>query len=255
MRLIGVCEHLDEEHPHLHFYSVPCPGESFGVVHQGFAAKTEARKSGLRKVGKAFVDAMKTFQDEFQEKVGILWGLARFGSTKGRKTRAEWQANQAEAAVAASALKLQEIQRAGSKVIQIANAQAAQVIAKAQNQADEIVKVETQKIRNKGAEYFGKERRKLNEERVELREERRLFIENARKTHEHFLAASQQLRSSASYHELADMRELMEKAIRSNNAGKFQDAAAQLQAALGKDLAPTLRGPKVSVWKPSRSRP
>ena len=37
-RLKTVLEHIDEGHPHCHFYVVPLPGETFDTVHEGRAA-------------------------------------------------------------------------------------------------------------------------------------------------------------------------------------------------------------------------
>lgn len=105
-RLVAVVEHLDEEHPHLHFYAVPRPGEDFGAVHEGYAAKTAARTAGESGTGLAFVAAMKSFQDAFHDVVGRPWGLARVGPRRERLKRAEWQLRQAEALASAAAAKV-----------------------------------------------------------------------------------------------------------------------------------------------------
>lgn len=105
-RLKLVVEHLDESHPHIHFYCVPLHGigkdgkpwsEQFGTVHEGYGESRAVRREHISKVGKnatnekgkkytkgastgvAFVDAMKGFQDDFQEKVGKHFALARIG--------------------------------------------------------------------------------------------------------------------------------------------------------------------------------
>ena len=99
-RLLAVVEHLDEEHPHIHYYVVPKPGEHFGMVHPGFAAQDAERRrkvgpGEIRKPVSAYKGAMRKLQDEFFEKVAGLFGLARVGANTGRKSRAEWKLQRA----------------------------------------------------------------------------------------------------------------------------------------------------------------
>lgn len=88
-RLRSVVEHLDERHPHLHFYAVPRPGEDFGVVHEGYAASREARKTPENKIRTAFRDAMKGWQDWLHAAVGQPFGLERIGPARERRERDE----------------------------------------------------------------------------------------------------------------------------------------------------------------------
>lgn len=46
-RLKCVVEHIDEEHPHCHFFVVPLPGDKFETVHEGIAAKKAAMSEGV----------------------------------------------------------------------------------------------------------------------------------------------------------------------------------------------------------------
>lgn len=101
-RVRGVIEHLDEQHPHVHVYLVPRPGEEIGAVHAGQRAKTAARRAGDTHVSTAYKDAMSAFQDDFFAAVGWEHGLTRLGPKRQRVTRAEWLQQQAEAAVAAT---------------------------------------------------------------------------------------------------------------------------------------------------------
>lgn len=98
-RLRAVVEHLDETHPHLHFYLVPEPGSDFGTVHPGYAAKQEARKAGVKNTAIAYKAAMKKFQDDFHLDVGRPFGLARTGPKRLRETTAVWKIRQLEAKV------------------------------------------------------------------------------------------------------------------------------------------------------------
>jgi hypothetical protein len=91
-------EHLDELHPHVHFYLVPLDGEDFGVVHDGYAASREAR-GGENKVRTAFKDAMAGWQDWIQEKIGAPFGLARIGPRRRRLKGHEWKEEQQNRAI------------------------------------------------------------------------------------------------------------------------------------------------------------
>lgn len=90
-RLRLVLEHLDENHPHIHYYLVPKPGEDFGVVHDGYKASREARSQPGNKIRTAFNEAMKGWQDWLQEAVAKPFGLARIGPARARSTRKEWR--------------------------------------------------------------------------------------------------------------------------------------------------------------------
>lgn len=96
-RLRCIVEHLDEAHPHLHFYAVPLPGESFDCLHEGRQAAALAKATGALKGGQntAYRQAMQRFQDEFAQDVAELHGLARIGPGRSRLTRQEWKTLQA----------------------------------------------------------------------------------------------------------------------------------------------------------------
>lgn len=90
-RLRSVVEHLDEGHPHLHFYLVPEPGEDFGVVHDGYAASRIARSEPGNMIRSAFRGAMKKWQDWVHEAIASPFGLARIGPARARLDNAEWK--------------------------------------------------------------------------------------------------------------------------------------------------------------------
>lgn len=106
-RLQTVIEHADESHPHLHFYVVPLPGERFEVIHEGKAAAAESKASGELKgeQNKAYKAAMREFQDQFYNDVGIEHGFTRIGPGKRRLTREEWKLEQIQAEAAAAAIQ------------------------------------------------------------------------------------------------------------------------------------------------------
>ncbi|MNZ44689.1 hypothetical protein D3C78_623220 [compost metagenome] len=95
-RLRCVVEHLDEAHPHIHFYAVPLPGESFDRLHEGRQAAAEAKAQGCLKGGQnaAYQAAMSGLQDVFWADVAQRHGLARIGPGRSRMTRSEWAAMQ-----------------------------------------------------------------------------------------------------------------------------------------------------------------
>lgn len=95
--LVSVIEHQDEQHPHIHFYAVPKPGQIFNVLHQGRAAAAEAKRKGETKAAQQYAhnNAMRDWQDRLYQAVGREFGLARLGPKRQRLTRAEWVAQQA----------------------------------------------------------------------------------------------------------------------------------------------------------------
>jgi hypothetical protein len=93
-RLRCVLEHLDERHPHVHFYLVPRPGESFGVVHDGYEASRDARKKPGNKIRSAFNRAMAMWQDWVQEAICGPFALARLGPGRRRLSRRQWELEQ-----------------------------------------------------------------------------------------------------------------------------------------------------------------
>ncbi|KFC61900.1 hypothetical protein [Massilia sp. LC238] len=104
-RLRLIIEHLDEENPHIHAYLVASHGfkdgrpfsEPFGAVHEGYAESRAARRGSIEKsgtskgakTGKAFVDAMKEYQDKFQHDVARHFNLARLGPQMKKLSHAE----------------------------------------------------------------------------------------------------------------------------------------------------------------------
>lgn len=98
-RLRSVVEHLDEAHPHLHFYAVPLPGERFDAIHPGRRASAEAAARGELKgaQNRAYCEAMRGWQDDLYGSVSMHHGLTRLGPKRQRLTRAQWQAQKAQA--------------------------------------------------------------------------------------------------------------------------------------------------------------
>lgn len=105
-RLKTVLEHVDEGHPHCHFYVVPLPGESFDNVHEGRAAVKAFVAAGGEKTksNKVYRDVMRGFQDEYYNAVGAPCGMTRIGPGNRRLTREAWKMEQQQAQAIAEQL-------------------------------------------------------------------------------------------------------------------------------------------------------
>lgn len=110
-----VIMHVDESHVHLHAYGLHPSGHA-DRMHPGKVAKRNAvtaavdrghDKKTANAVGdKAYVEAMRQWQDSYSREVGLLHGLTRLGPARRRLTRAEWQAEQAVAKSVGDARRL-----------------------------------------------------------------------------------------------------------------------------------------------------
>lgn len=140
-----VIAHHDESHPHLHFYAVPELGQRFESVHQGRLAAAQVKAEGGVKglQNQAYKAAMRGFQDEFYEQVGIEHGFTRIGPAKRRLTREEWKLEQIQAAAAARAIEVAKASvelsaEQGAELIADAKAEATALSATALKNADRI---------------------------------------------------------------------------------------------------------------------
>ncbi|EGR0306722.1 hypothetical protein FMH14_21005 [Vibrio alginolyticus] len=111
--------HLDEAHPHLHFYAIPSVIDghfSMAEIHSGIKARNECKSRSYSKKANAYKQAMRKFQDDFYTQVGSKVGMTRLGPKVQRLTRKEWKAQQAQAqALSAERLKLLKQQRKHSQ--------------------------------------------------------------------------------------------------------------------------------------------
>lgn len=119
-RLKTVLEHIDEGHPHCHFYVVPLPGETFDTVHEGRAAvKAFVAAGGDKKQSnRVYRDVMRGFQDEYYDAVGAPCGMTRIGPGNRRLTREAWKMEQQQAeAIAEQLAKATLLEAEASKVL------------------------------------------------------------------------------------------------------------------------------------------
>ncbi|QAY87619.1 hypothetical protein CUN61_28320 [Pseudomonas arsenicoxydans] len=147
-RLQAVIEHTDEAHPHLHFYCVPLHGERFEQLHDGkrAAAALKAKRKSEQNV--AYKHAMRAFQDEFSDKVGIPNGMARFGPRKRRLSRDSWKQEQAQVIAISKALR-------GSEELRLATIdQATTMIDEVTREVSEIKRIAIESGEARGLDNF-----------------------------------------------------------------------------------------------------
>jgi hypothetical protein len=105
--LKSVVEHLDEEHPHIHFYVVADTVHKTRLLHPGVVAQDEARRvqkaaqDEAQRLGKpvekttpprtAYTAAMSEFLTSYHKKVGLMLGMNRLGPSRQRFTRPEYK--------------------------------------------------------------------------------------------------------------------------------------------------------------------
>lgn len=100
-RLHTMILHLDESHPHIHFYVIPdnyemntlCPSDK-AMKEKEIELKsnndiTPAQKSLLKK--QAGKKALQEYQDDYFKSVSVYIGMARTGPKRRRLTRQQWK--------------------------------------------------------------------------------------------------------------------------------------------------------------------
>lgn len=91
VQLVSVVQHMDEEHPHLHFYGLPIAADlNAKKTHPGHAAQDQAKKSQEKNPSTAYRHAMRDWQDRFHEAVSEHHGHARLGPKRRRMDRTSW---------------------------------------------------------------------------------------------------------------------------------------------------------------------
>eukprot|EP01036_Dinobryon_divergens_P032262 gene32262-41813_t len=154
-KLISVIRHTDEKHCHLHAYILPtdimCKAN---LLHPGQVAKAEIMCAdpmpGEDEITKnrrgdlAYRAAMRLWQDDYHQEVGLKCGLARLGPKKRRLTREEWHAERKQAAALKAAIEgADRLKAQGQRFIEKTKIQAARIEAESNVvtlQANEAVK-------------------------------------------------------------------------------------------------------------------
>lgn len=96
-RLRTVVEHKDESCPHVHFFVVPRLGEPFNNIHDGKLAASSFSGSSKNSKIIAYKDAMRAFQNAFNEDVGLPNGMLKLGPRRRRLSRTEWHREKEQA--------------------------------------------------------------------------------------------------------------------------------------------------------------
>ncbi|WP_157201781.1 hypothetical protein [Massilia sp. Root335] len=180
-RLKLVIEHEDEENKHFHSYCIPLHGisedgkpfsEPFATVHEGYGESRKARRGAIEKsgssqgakTGKAFVDAMKEYQDKFHHDVARHFNLSRLGPQKKKLNHTEAVRQRdikkaEEARLEAEKMKEKAFEevRAAMEARRLANEE---IVRKAAEAQEEAVKVSRQVIED------AKERAKVEGQRI-----------------------------------------------------------------------------------------
>ena len=161
LEVLSIVEHTDEAHPHVHVLSVARNARMDAkACHPGHVAeKALADGAAPAERTRAYRDAMRDWQDQHHQAVGLVHGLTRIGPGRRRLTRAVWEAEKAEAqraaqqladveqakldaaairkqAEQAAAVKLREADRAAALKIQGAATKAAEIAAVADAKAE-----------------------------------------------------------------------------------------------------------------------
>lgn len=115
-QLVSVVRHTDESHPHLHAYLLPDDTEMrAGRLHPGYVEKNgivaagmlpgEDKKALDKRANRAYVAGLRTWLDDYHQRVAVPAGLTRIGAGKRRLTRAQWHQEKAQAAALKQAVE------------------------------------------------------------------------------------------------------------------------------------------------------
>jgi len=150
LRLLSVIEHTDEEHPHLHALLMPEPGieprMNAKTSHPGHAAAKAVDTAGLaakeaaKAQSEAYRKAMREWQDAYYAECASLHGMSRIGPGRRRLSRAEWQAEQAQAeSLMHAQTAARQLEQSAVKVLAAAQQQARETVAEARKEAGVIL--------------------------------------------------------------------------------------------------------------------
>jgi hypothetical protein len=171
-QLITVVRHLDESHPHLHAYILPADFEMKAAnLHPGFAAKNaimssapmsgEDDRAHKKRADRAYVQAMRSWLDDYHQHVAIPSGLLRLGPGKRRLTRAEWQREKIQAAGLKATLKrAKKVEARVTKIVH--DAKDAALVARQEAVEAENLQKRYKRVARHAAEVAAKAHQDLN---------------------------------------------------------------------------------------------
>lgn len=82
-QLQAVILHLDESHPHIHFYVIPRGYDMTNACRADKASKEHNKKT-------ASAQALRDYQQDYNQQVGIYCGMSHTGPRRRRLSRQEW---------------------------------------------------------------------------------------------------------------------------------------------------------------------
>jgi hypothetical protein len=131
LHVLSIVEHLDEPYPHLHVLAVPLNDRlDARETHPGYQAKRAALEDGAspKIANRRLREAMRSWQDDFYQKVSVRHGLSRLGPKRRRLSRAEYLAEQAQQVnLAAAHRSLDDREAAVNAAVEASNAAVVQI--------------------------------------------------------------------------------------------------------------------------------
>lgn len=164
--LKNVTLHLDETHPHIHFFSVSISGRAKDI-HPGHQAESLIDDSDKNARALAYKDGMRKFQDCYFLEVATKHGMHRIGPKKRRMPRAEYKAENANAELLAR--KIKAIDLIEQEAIENATNESNSILNEAKRQTENMLSNAQKKIKRMQEELLRWNRnalvnmRKLNE--------------------------------------------------------------------------------------------
>lgn len=250
-----VVEHQDEAHPHIHFYCVSKKGQSFDDLHEGKRAQKELKKKNPKATKQeqniAFAEAMRATQDDFSNRVGQRFGLARIGPGRRRLTRAAWQAEQTQAEALQKTLNRKKAYKKMFKEQALKEAQSAIEQAKEQARAEALE--EAKQVGSKlGGLWSGLKDKisKPTERELQAQQEAQQAIKQAQEAQAKAEEEARRAKNQADNRVSTVSQQVLTEKARAESLGKELDRAREDATRLHKQLeyykknAPDLPVPK-----------
>ncbi|MFV1922208.1 MAG: plasmid recombination protein [Methylotenera sp.] len=132
--LKNITLHLDEEHPHIHFYAISATG-NVKDIHHGYKAegllvsKTDSKSKKL-----AYSDAMREFQNQYFLEVASNHSMLRTGPKLQRKSRSAYNADKTNAKLLAQ--KISDVDYIETEALKIAKDKSRSIYKLVKNQIE-----------------------------------------------------------------------------------------------------------------------
>ncbi|MDD2610907.1 MAG: plasmid recombination protein [Giesbergeria sp.] len=149
-KLVSIVEHLDEEHPHIHFYCIDLENANIKLSHDGYiaqaeAARTDPKKRMTKEATDAYKEAMIKVQDDYFKHVGFVNGLSRLGPKRQRLSRDEWKAVKKANKITSELQR--DVDNVAADILENANVKARNTINEARDKLDKANAIEVENNR------------------------------------------------------------------------------------------------------------